>query len=617
MKLLWQSMRGRLLILAVLVEIMMLTVLVNNSLRLLRMHMIKQAQVHANQIAPILNAALVAPLAQQDFATVQAVINESRVSQGIDYLVVLNTNGKIVATSGWPINKLLPVPDGNRLLSEEKLAPQLNLLIPIKLAGETLGELRIGLNLTPILLAHAELGTQGTAIALGEIVLSILLLTSLGYWLTRHLSVLTEAATAVAQGRYNLPPVPEGKDDIGQLGVAFNRMSLAIADRVAALMAADKAKAQLIARVEAEHAHLVALLSAIDVGILLIDQQQRIVYTNPALMKIWELPIDMDLRGSNIYALGKTVGFSLIPSAGEEMHVCHCEEVCEFKAHTGKIILQRQHPVLAENGELIGNLWIHEDITEKRLAEVQLLAAKEAAERGIRSQSAFLATMSHEVRTPLNGVLGLTELVLESDLDNEQREYLTLAHKSAQGLRDILNDILDFSKVDAGSMTLEQLPIALNELIEGAIGLFLGEATKKHLKLYADLPRELEQTIFLGDPIRLKQVLGNLLSNAVKFTEKGCVSLQVTKLESDILQFEVRDSGIGIPANQLEAIFTPFSQVDNSIARRFGGTGLGLAIVARLVTLMGGHLQVTSREGEGSCFTLILPVKFVTTTDLS
>ena len=241
-----RSVRTQLVLLAVVVEAVMLTLLVANSLRLLTEHMGRQAEGHVEEIAPVLMAAIVAPLAQRDLATVQAVLDESTKVGGIDYLAVTNKEGRTLAISGWPNDTLLPQPDPRlELLASEKQKPRYDVVMPIEVYGQPMGHLHIGLDLSRIRTAHDQLFTQGIGIALVEILLSAGLMGMLGYFLTRHLGDLTRASEAVAAGNLTPPPVPEGDDDVGRLGAAFNAMSRAVSERIQELTQARDDQARL------------------------------------------------------------------------------------------------------------------------------------------------------------------------------------------------------------------------------------------------------------------------------------------------------------------------------------------------------------------------------------
>ncbi|MES2701260.1 MAG: response regulator [Bacteroidota bacterium] len=268
--------------------------------------------------------------------------------------------------------------------------------------------------------------------------------------------------------------------------------------------------------------------------------------------------------------------------------------------------------VPANSAHVAGRLWVFNDVTELYLAgeTLKVLNAELAEKRKIaddqnKAKSDFLANMSHEIRTPMNGVIGMASLLVNTDLTDEQQDFVDTIRISGEALLSIINDILDFSKIESGKMDMECLPVNISSVIEETYDLLAVKANEKGLDLLYYIGANVPQEI-LGDVVRLKQILVNLVANSLKFTEKGEVLITVDSLgyQDGVcnLQFTVKDTGIGIPKEKFYKLFESFSQVDASTTRKYGGTGLGLVICQRLVTMMGGDIHAESEEGKGSSF---------------
>ena len=268
-------------------------------------------------------------------------------------------------------------------------------------------------------------------------------------------------------------------------------------------------------------------------------------------------------------------------------------------------------PLFDVNDCLIGFRGAGLSITERKIAEIELLNSKKKSEEASRAKSNFLATMSHEIRTPMNGVIGMAQMLSNSTLDENQKSYVDVITQSGQLLLGVINDILDYSKIESGKLELEVSPFNIKGLIDDVYKLMLNQAVDKNIS-FKLINEEGCSLVVLGDAVRLRQIVINLLSNAIKFSEEGEVRLRV-KCEQITnvckLKLSVEDDGIGISDEDKSKLFTSFMQADSSITRRFGGTGLGLAITEKLVYMMGGKIALESELGRGSKFFIQVELK--------
>ena len=345
-----------------------------------------------------------------------------------------------------------------------------------------------------------------------------------------------------------------------------------------------------------------ALVEVSPVAIALLSRDATVTSWNPAAERLFGYTADE--------AVGRNID-DLVSASDEIRAEAEAFTVQGIRGDLVHAITRRSHkdgtvvdvemfaaPVIVA-ADVVGFYALYHDIRELQRARLDAEAATEA-------KSAFLATMSHEIRTPLNAVLGMTGLLLDTDLSAEQRNYAEVTRSSGDALLGVINDILDFSKIEAGRLDLDNAPFDLRECVESALELVAAGALKKGLDIAYELDPDVPGAL-IGDVTRLRQVLINLLNNAVKFTEHGEVVVTVTaeRLDSDdrhLVHFAVRDTGIGIPEDRIDRLFESFSQLDPSTTRRYGGTGLGLAISKRLADLMSGTMWVESRAGSGSTF---------------
>ena len=643
----WRTVRGRLVLAALLVELVMLAILVGNSLRLLHDAMGEQAREQAQQIAPVLSAALVAPLAQYDYATVQAVLDESHAIRGIDYLAVSDANGVIVATSGWPLKKPLPAIDDHFTLDDDDDPPRYDVALPIRLAGQTLGKLQFGLDLKRILVARKNLLTQGVLIATGELLLSAGLLTLLGLLITRQLSLLTTASLKVAQGELTPAPVPEGKDDVGRLGAAFNVMSRAIAERVDQLTRANEETARIAAalqekhaqledghavlhvenqmRVEAQHEleaalgrireHTEQLNAIFDLspdGFISFDAQHCVKYASPAFFRMTGLASDA-IIGLDEAAFSERLAsacldparFAGIAALKTGVALQESASAADTPASGRRLLIELADPgqhvleigLRLSQAETVSQILYFRDVTHE--TEVD------------RMKSEFLSHAAHELRTPMASIYGYSELMMAQSFDEPQRqEFLAIIHRQCEMMIAIINELLDlvriderrgkdfvFASVDAVALVHE---LVVDFGVPARQQAALIEAQAQTLRVRADRKK-------------LMQTLRNVLSNAYKYSPAGgavCITLFSADAAAGSglpaqVGIRVADHGLGMTPEQLARVCDRFYRADSS--GNIPGTGLGMSIVKEIIELHGGQLLIESTIGAGTTVTLWLP----------
>ncbi len=338
---------------------------------------------------------------------------------------------------------------------------------------------------------------------------------------------------------------------------------------------------------------LEATLAGMSDGLAAVDERGQLVVHNRRAL---------ELLGQPMPPPGQEHGHEEIERRIAQMAQSALEDDAtqEIELDDGRFVQLRRTPM--EGG---GHVYLCLDVTDDRLHQRELIAARAQAEAASRAKSQFLATMSHEIRTPMTGVQGMLDLLLHTPLNEEQQDLVSVVRESAASLLTIINDILDFSKIEAGKMVLEKAPVSLLQLTESSVDVLASTAAKKGVFLVSMVDPALPAWLS-GDAVRLRQILFNLMGNAIKFTERGHVAVRAELLENQNDRVRVRltvaDTGIGISEEVRARLFQPFSQADATTTRRFGGTGLGLSICRHLVDLMGGAISLESQPGLGTTF---------------
>ncbi len=541
-----RTIRGRLLFLAIMVELLMLTILVANSLRLLHGAMTTQARMQAGQMSPVLKAALTAPMAQRDYATVQAVLDESRAAGGVVYITVVDSSGRHVASNGWPKELPLPPQSITVPLFESGHSPRYDVVVPVSYFNQPLGTLHFGLDLSQIMVARRSLVIQGASIATVELLLSTVILYFLVYWITRHLTALTDASKQVASGNLPPPVVPEGDDDVGKLGAAFNTMSRAISDRVRDLNdQAEQLQEEVDERRKAQE--------------LLLDQQ----------LQLEALNLELEQRVADEVRKNREKDQALLQN--------------EKMASIGQLAAGVAHEINNPMGFISSNL--------RTLSEYfqQILQFDEIVQENIGEQ---LTPESRELIAHNRESLEIDYLLADgTDLISESLV-------GAGRVTRIVLDLKNFSRVDA----LEYESVQLSSCMESALTICFNE-----LKYAANIRKEYEPVPeILCHPGQLNQVFLNLMVNAAQsIVPPGEVLLKCWH-DGSFVYASVSDTGSGIPEEIQNRIFEPFFTT-KEVGK---GTGLGLSLSYEIVKRHQGELMVESTVGKGTTFTVKLPYKY-------
>jgi len=541
---------------------------------------------------------------------VQAILNESQAIRGIDYLAVTDSTGTIVATSGWPSGKPLPPVDASFSLDDDDNPPRYDLALPIKLAGQSLGTLQLGLDLKRIVIARKNLLTQGVLIAIAELLLSAGLLTLLGLLITRQLSLLTTASLKVAQGQLTPAPVPEALDDVGRLGAAFNVMSRAIAERVEQLTRANEETARMAASLRDRTEQLNAIFDLSPDGFVSFDAQSHVKYANPAFFRM------TGLQSAEIMGLDEAV-FSarlargcLDPDAFPNLAELKSELAANNAPGIGESSLsamkrRRQLIELAGPGNHVLELGLR--LSQAQTVSQILYFREVTHETEVdRMKSEFLSHAAHELRTPMASIYGYAEILMAQRFsEEEQNEFLGIIHRQCGMMIAIINELLDLARIDdRRGKDFKFSSIDASQLVREVIADFGVPSGQQALVL--DTPAQ--ACWVRADASKLMQAVRNILSNAYKYSpDGGVVTISVIHAGSDSqtpVGIRVTDHGLGMTSEQAARTCERFYRVDSS--GNIPGTGLGMSIVKEIMELHGGQVQIQSQLGAGTSVTLWL-----------
>jgi PAS domain S-box-containing protein len=449
--------------------------------------------------------------------------------------------------------------------------------------------------------------------------------------LTSPLLKLVKAAQRVQKGQLDQQVSIQSQDELGILASTFNTM----------LGSIRGSRHRLLEHADSLERRLTDIIDFLPDAIFIINKEGIVIAWNSSMETLTGIKaVDMIGKGDYEYALPfygerRPILIDLVLRPTEEIENKYSQlrrnggilfgEAYTPALRNGGVYLMATAAVLHDaGGSVFGAVECIRDLTDRKQAQAELEKAKEAAEVANRAKSAFLAMMSHEIRTPMHAVIGMSDILLDSDLSEQQRDFVQTIQQSGEALLAVINDILDFSKIEAGKLELESRPFNIRDCIESSLDILAHRARSKGLDLGCLIDGHMP-TILLGDPNRLQQILINLVGNAVKFTETGEIMVTVDSRREDPdvetdddkgrasmaedkesglyeIHFSIRDTGIGIPTDRMNRLFMAFSQVDSATSRKYGGTGLGLTISKRLAEMMGGRIWVESEIGKGSTF---------------
>ena len=611
----YMSFRLKIVLGIILIQALLLIILVTISLNFLRLSNEIELSKRATSVATLFAVALRDAAREKDQAVMLAEARVMAAQTGVLYARVFADPVKVEA--GDPGHLARPFEED--FLIEDVTDNVFDVYASITESdGAMLGRVEIGLSISQIANVMDAARRQISTIAIIGMTFSVIMAILLGNYFARQLKTLRDATRSIASGNIGYQMHMSGEDELAQTANAFNTMS-----RKLALLYSEKQSALNDAEDQAsglreKERRIKAILENAGDGIITIDVHGDIESFNPAAERMFGYP-QSEVLGENIKMLMddadanehdgyvkryiKTGTKSMLLAAREVSGRHKNGIVFPMELDVSEMILEGQRLFIG----------IARDISERKHAEDELRKAQAAALEAARAKFEFIANISHEIRSPMNGVLTMINLLDDSELSDEQREYVGVIHDSGSALITIINDILDFSRLEAGQLELDSIDFDLEQMIEDVCHLLHANASGKGLELVHMIEGDVP-TAIIGDPARMRQILINLVDNAIKFTEQGSVTIQVSIIEEQgdavVLHFAVNDTGMGLsPRAQRCILEGSEEELAGSGENRPGSTGLGLAISRKLLMLMGGEMGIESEQGVGSTFWFNLSVQ--------
>ena len=551
----------------------------------------------ANTTINLFTSAAREPFLASDLAKLESSIQDILTNPSIVYVKLIDSDNSIVSMGGEQQALNRPFVE-DRSLQQAMSDGILDISYNMEIDDFILGIVQIGISTKSVkddfnLIKNYSLSVVGI-----ELLFIILLSFILGTWLTRQLITLKLAAENIEKGRLGYQVNIQGNDEIALTAKTFNSMSMR-------LLETENLQHETMQQLKLAEEQSRLLLTSAGQGIFGTDSTQKISFANPEAAKLLGFDSSSEMINLDINSLFsdssllQNIKSSL--SSGQRIHIN--DATLQTRNKLSLNIEYTCSPIKIEK-RIIGTVVTFNDISLRKQAEATIEKAHLSALDNAQTKADFMANISHELYTPLNGVVGLLQLIDKNKITDDYAEYITHAQNSAEHLSKLIDNILDFSKITSASMQLANIDFELQGLLNECITSNIQYASKKHL----DLRLNFDSTIswLKGDPQRLKKIINNLLDNAIKFTHQGSIILSAQAIEQTDqrikYEFSVKDTGIGIPTDIQSKLFQTLQQVDTSTTRAYGGTGLGLVTCKVLVELMKGEIRVVSEEDKGSEF---------------